>query len=268
MKFIIEQKKLKDILDYLQVDGIFPFVPLTVKSKNGVKYVESIQETSDHGIFRYAKFTDDYFKTLTLDENAEKKGDTRFETINFEAEKVHKLISREAPETDLTIYTENERLYIDSKRVHITLNLIDSSLGQLASYPFKLEKGVPFFRKGTVPLNNYVTMSSKSFKNIVDYAGPIGTIFFSFRLNKHEKFTVKVGDLEGYSETVEYTPNAKTIGFESEVDVVLTQAVKQVANTIGGNVGVRLKTGFPVWFFESSQKHKFGVLVAPHRGGE
>ena len=251
MKVVIEQQKLKDILDYLQVSSLFPFPNITIKKGEMI----SIQETSDHAVFRYVKFTKEYFKTLSDKE----------ENIKIDADKLHKIISREEPTSVLTITTKDGRLIVEGKRSFAKLNLVDTDVGAKDKLPFDIKKGVPYF-KGNVPLDTYVSMGLKSFKSVVEYAKVLDTEFFKYEVTKDREFSIKVGDLEGYAETVEYNPNAQIRDFGGPVNVVLAKGVKELADTFTGNVGIRMRTAYPAWFFEASHKHRFGVLIAPHSG--
>jgi len=250
MKFVIEQQKLKDIIDYLQVSSLFPYPNIMIKKGEMV----SIQETADHSIFRYVKFSKDYFKSLSEKE----------ENIKVDASKLHKIISREEPTSIMTLSTEDGRLLVDGKKSHVKLNLIDTDVGARDSLPFSIKKGVPHF-KGDVPLDTHISMSLKDFKSIVEYANVLDTEFFDFTINKNREFTVKIGDLEGYAEEATYDANVQVRDFGAPVKVILAKGIKELADTFTGNVGIRFRTGYPTWFFEASHKHKFGVLIAPHK---
>lgn len=249
MEFVIEQSKLKDMLDYLQVSSLFPFPRLTVKDGE----VSSIQETPDHSIFRYVKFSKDYFDSLS----------EKTDFVTVDAQKIHKIISREDAKTKIKIQAKDGRLMIDTPNAHTELNLINTDVGARDELPFKIKKGVPIF-KGDVPLDTCVHVDLPHFKNVVEFAKVLDTEFFKFMIDENKKMIAEIGDLEDYAETSKCNLPVKVDEFQGEQKVTLSKGVKELADTFTKKVGIRFKSDFPMWFFEASNNHKFGVLIAPH----
>ena len=254
MKLEIEKEKLNEMLQYLIVADLYEFPELTV---DGEGFIQSIQETSDHSVFRYVKFSPSYFKDI------EKKE----ETIKIDGKKLEKIIANEDPKSSIKIETKDGRLFVFGDRTKADLNLVEVDETKIRkSLPFSIKDGVPYFKKKTTPLDTWMSLDLSSFKSICDYAKILETEFFKFLVDEKNKVTIKVGDLEGYAETIEYEPKAEIKEKNSEiVDVVLTRGIKELSDTFKNNIGVRMKTGFPAWFFEGEKTYKFGVLVAPHR---
>ncbi len=250
MKLQIQQEKLMDLLNYLEVESIFPFPVLTMKKGK----IKSIQKTANSSAFRYVEFEKEYFR----------KHEGEDESIKIDAGKVKKLISAEDPKEVIVIETSNGRMFIQGKRAQADLPMIVLDQQELKTgLPFQMKEGVPFLKKGTVPLDTCIKMGLTSFKDMVSYASVLDTEFFRFAIDDNGGCKVKIGDLEAGSETVDYEPDSTSIEVARPVDVVITRGIKELSKTFTSDVGIRLRTGNPVWFFETTHQHKFGVMI-PH----
>jgi len=260
MKLKIEQQKLDEILNYLSVGGIYPFVSLTVKKAEEGHQILSIQETPEAGSLRYFQITDEPFESVSCE------GDK--ESVKFEVAKLHKLISKIPTKQIITISLDNEdqRLIIDSENITVKLNLIDSSVNELPSLPFSVKKGIPHLKNGSTPLDNHVSIPLKELKMATEYASALDTKFYRFNLT--DTFTIKVGDLESHAESATYRPEADIKNHSDDVSIILTQAINELANTLGEEIGMRMKNELPVWFYEKGEHHRFGLLLSPHQESE
>ena len=251
----IEQQKLDKILEMLMLDKIFPHCPLEVRlDKDKNPSVISYQEVEGHAIFRYARFMKDYFKYLKPEAG----------TIHINARKLHKIISREEPEAVVHIFTESVLLMIQTDRLDFELHLVEDSSGALTKLPFSIGKDGQVIFESAGPLENKITMSLNSFKNIVDYGKVLDTDIYQFTINDKQEVRVRVGDLETNAERLIYNPNSQVRKYTSPVKTNVSLAMTAMANTFTSDITVQLKTNSPTFFAEQSHTHRYGVLIAPY----
>jgi len=253
MKIEIKQTKLIEILDYLYVDGLFPF---SIISTKGGKLV-SVQSHKDGIAFRFASFLGDYFKSITKEE----------ETVQIDIEKIKKFASLRNPDAIITLeYPVNKKLKISSERARNMLSVptLDADVAK-TGLPFQMKEGIPHLRKGTVPLSAHVAISLKSFKTMNDYAVAHGTEFFRFKIGENKKLQVDIGDMNAMEDKTEYNPNCQVFKTDGDLDVTFTKGIKELSKTFSRDVDIYLKSNMPAWFSEVSQSHKFGVLLSPLR---
>jgi len=253
MKIQILQTKLVEILDYLYVDGLFPFPIIT--TKEGKLY--SSQADKEGFAYRYAAFLGDYFKSITKEE----------ESVKIDIEKIKKFAAIRKPDAIITIEYPSKienKLKISSERAHdyITVTKLDKQ-DIKTGLPFDIKDGTPYINKGQVPLDTHVTISLQSFKQINDYATAHGTEFFKFKISKDRKLDVRIGDIHALDDYTTYSPNCTISKAETDLDVTFTKGIKEMAKTFTRDVDIHLRSNMPAWFSEVSQSHRFGVLVSP-----
>ena len=263
MKIQIEQSKLLEILDYLYVNGLFPFS--IISTKEGKLF--SAQADKEGFAFRYAVFLNDYFKTISKEE----------ESVQIDIEKIKKFASLRKPDSIITLeYPVDNKLKISSENAKNSLsvpNVDDKDIKK--GLPFQMKpldandpnsKKVPYIMKGTVPLDTHVSIGLTSFKTINDYAVAHGTEFFKFNIGKERELEVRIGDIHAMDDFTVYKPNCQIMNTGENLDVTFTRGIKELAKTFNRDVDIHLRSGMPAWFSEVSQSHKFGVLISPVKG--
>jgi len=254
MKIEIKQSKLVEILDYLYVDGLFPFS--IVSTKGGKLF--SAQTDKDGFAFRYVVFLGDYFKTISKEE----------ESVKIDIEKVKKFINIRSPESIITIEypspTDENKLRISGEKAknNIAVTKLDSNEIK-KGLPFVMKENIPYINKGQVALDTHVAISLASFKTINDYATAHGTEFFRFKIGKDRKLEVRIGDIHALDDYTPYEPNCKVFSVNEDLDVTFTKGIKELSKTFCRDVDICMRSNMPAWFSEQSQSHKFGVLISP-----
>ena len=245
------------ILSMLMLKDTFPYCPLTIKSDKSGPSLVSYQETESKHIFRYARFFKDYFKSL-------KAGDKE-ETIHINAQKIHKVVSREEPEAVIRMYTDgDEKLMLSTPRADVTLHLLEATVGTCTGLPFSINKDGLVEFKTAGPLENIISITPKDLKRIVSYSSDLDTDKYQFILSDKKEVTIKVGDLEIGAEKAIYQPIYTVKKYVSPVNSTISLAMKEMSETFTCDIDVQCKTGMPMFFSEKSHKHRYGVLVAPY----
>lgn len=254
MEIKIIQSKLIEILDYLHVDGLFPFPIIT--TKDGKLY--SVQTSKDGLAFRYAMFMPEYFKGISKDT----------ESIKVDVEKLRKIVNMCNSKSVVVLRydgqeTEN-KLVVETERAknYIALTKLDETETK-TGIPFQIKDGVPYLSKGTVPLDTHVVISLKSFKEIDKYLSIHGTEYIKFKMKDDRKLKVIVGDIYGLEDYTVYEPVCKVMSAAEELDVTFTRGIPELAKTFTRDVDIYMRSNFPAWFTETSQSHRFGILLSP-----
>lgn len=251
MKIQIKQTKLLEILDYLYVDGLFPFsIISTVDGK-----LISAQSDKNGFAFRYAEFYNDYFKNITTED----------ESVQIDIEKIKKFTSLRKPDSIVTLeYPVDNKLKISSERARNSLSVPKLDKEDIKKeLPFQIKDGMPYLKKGTVPLDTHIAISLASFRTINDYATAHGTEFFKFRIDKDRKVQVRIGEIQAMEDFTIYEPNCQVFQINGEVETTFTKGIKELAKTFNRDIDVYMRSNMPAWFSEVSQNHKFGVSVSP-----
>jgi hypothetical protein len=253
MKIQILQPKLIEILDYLYVDGLFPFSVIT--TKDGSLY--SSQSDKEGFAYRYAAFLGDYFKSITKEQ----------ESIKIDIEKIKKFASIRKPESIITLEypsTNENKLKISSEHAKDSISVTKLDPSEIKQgLPFDIKEGTPYINKGKIALDTHATVSLASFKTINDYATAHGTEFFKFKIGKDRKLEVRIGDIHALDDYTTYSPNAQVTKVQGEIEVTFTKGIKELAKTFTRDIEIHLRSNMPAWFSEISQSHRFGVLLSP-----
>lgn len=257
MKIELEQKKLMEILDCLSVDGIYPFSIITVK--DGALY--SIQTDKDGFTYRYVRFEKDNFKEISDKEEA----------VKIDVEKIKGFASLRAADDVITLEypspISKNKIQIRSKRFrnNIAVTKIDDDEVK-RGLPFKLKNKIPYINKGQTALDTHITISLKSFRQMVLCASKHGTEFYRFKIGKDRKLEILVGDINKRDDFTSIEPNCTVNNVNEELDVTFTKGVKELAKVLSRDIDIHLRSNMPAWITELSHNHKFGVLISPVRG--
>ena len=255
MKILIEQPKLLNILNYLYVDGIFPFAVITTKKGKLI----SSQSDKDEFIYRYVQFLPTNFKEISQEN----------ESLKIDVEKVKGFISLRNAKDIITIEytspTAPNKMLISGGGVknNIAVVKVDEK-EKNTSLPFTMTDGVPHMHGGEVPLDTHVKMDIASFKLIESYASKHGIEFYRYQLGKDKKLRVFVGDVNEIEDTSTIEPTCEIVSIGAELDTMFTKGIKEITTVFKHDVNIYLRSNFPGWFTEVSKDHRFGVTIAPY----
>jgi len=252
MKIEIKQQKLIEILDYLYVDGLYPFSIITTKDGKLI----SAQKEKDGFGFRFAMFDKEYFHDITEEQ----------ESVKIDVEKIKKFASLRKPDAIITLeYPVKKKLQVSGEGLKDNLSVPELDDKEIMiKLPFKIKDGMPYLRGGKVALDTHVTLSLGSLKKINDIATAHGTEFFRFVVGKDKKLKVRIGEIHALEDFSEYEPEgSKVFKANGELEVTMTKGIKEISKTFTRDIEVYLRTNMAGWFSEISQSHKFGVLVSP-----
>ena len=202
MKILIEQSKLLNILNYLYVDGIFPFAVITTKKGKLI----SSQSDKDEFIYRYVQFLPTNFKEISQEN----------ESLKIDVEKVKGFISLRNAKDIITIEypspTAPNKMLISGGGVknNIAVVKVDEK-EKNTSLPFTMTDGIPHMHGGEVPLDTHVKMDIASFKLIESYASKHGIEFYRYQLGKDKKLRVFVGDVNEIEDTSTIEPTCEIV---------------------------------------------------------
>ena len=256
MKIQIQQTKLIEILDYLYVDGLFPFSIVTTKGGK----LFSVQQDKEGFAMRYAVFHGDYFKQISEEE----------ESVQWDIEKIKKFVNLRKPETFLTLnYPVEKKLVIKGEGA--TTRIVVSKINPedvKNKLPFVMKgehKNIPHINKGQVALDTHVSLSLAALKKISSYGSAHGTEFFKFKIDEKRKLQVFVGDVHAIEDDSILDVNAQVHNVNEELNVTFTKGIVEMAKTFSGDVEIHMRSHMPAWFSEVTHNHKFGVLLSPVR---
>jgi len=253
MKIEIVQSKLIEILDYLYVDGLFPFSIIT--TKNGK--LESSQSDKDGFAYRYAAFLEDYFQNISKEE----------ESVKIDISKIKRFASIRKPDSIISIeypYGKDNKLKISGENAKDMISVIMLEPTEIRKgLPFDIKDGTPHIAKGTIALDTHISMDVSSFKTINDYATAHGTEFFKFKVGKDKKLEIRIGDIHSLDDYTTYTPNIKADNIKDEIEVAFTKGIKELTKTFSNDIEIHMKSNMPAWFSEVSKTRRFGVLLSP-----
>lgn len=257
MKIELEQKKLIEILDYLSVDGIYPFSIVTVKKGN----LMSIQTDKDGFTYRYVRFEKDNFKSISEKE----------ESVKIDVEKIRRFaVLRNADDIITLEYPAPKsanKLQIRSKRARYNVAVTQIDDDEIKSgLPFKIVDKVPYVNNGQTALDTSITISLQSFKEMVSDAARHATEFYRFKIGQSRNLEVLVGDVNKRDDFTSIDPNCTVNVVKGDLDVTFTKGVKEMSKVLSRDVDIHLRSNMPAWFSEISHNHKFGMLISPVRG--
>jgi len=256
MKIQIQQTKLIEILDYLFVDGLFPFSIVTVKDGKLV----SAQNDKEGFAMRYAVFLGDYFKQISKEE----------ESLQWDIEKIKKFVNLRKPDTFIKLeYPVENKLVISGEGVKTRIVVSKINPGDVKKkLPFVMKgehKNIPHINKGQVALDTQVSLSLAALKKISSYGSAHGTEFFKFKIGKERKLEVTVGDVHAVEDDSVLDVNAQVHVVNEELNVTFTKGIAEMAKTFSGDIKINMRSHMPAWFSEVTHNHKFGVLLSPVR---
>jgi len=253
MKIEIRQQALLEILDFLYVDGLFPFPIISTKKGKLI----SAQYDKDGFSYRYAGFEGDYFKSITTEE----------EYVKLDVEAIKKSINLRNADSILTLEypCNNNELKISDNYLsdfYPTTKLDKAEKNQ--ALPFELKDKIPYI-EDNIALDTHIIMGAPSFKMMSDSASSHGTDFYKFTVNRETRdVEIKIGEIQAMEDYAIYKPpTCKVLNINENVDVTFMKGIKQIAKTFNRDINIYLRTNMPAWFQEVSEHHRLGVLISP-----
>lgn len=264
MKLQVKQQRLIEILDYLYVDGLFPFAIISTTPQGNLM---SMQTDNEGLAFRRAVFSPNYFKSITKEE----------ETVKIDVDKIKKFANLRKSDAIIEIEypapgMENKlRISCARSKDNISTTKIDEKEIK-KGLPFEMKRidpndkkspKIPWLNKGAVALDTRVAISLNSFREIVSYAGAHGTEFYKFQIGDDGKLNIRIGNLHELDDFSNYSPHSTILAARGDIDITFTNGIKELAKTVSGDVHIYMRSNLPAWFSEKSKDRIFGVLLSP-----
>ena len=256
MKIEIEQPKLIELIEMLYVDGLIPYPVIEVKEDSSSLFSSQFLQQSPAGeIYRYLWIDRSFFKKIQYDEQPN--------VIKLMAEKLLKFVKSLPTTSTIKIESDQNTLTLETEEISLSTKTpsIDET-EHLKGFPFKMENETPHLMKGTVPLENHVIVPYSSFKQLTSYESIIQKPIYLFELNE-AGFNATLREEHGLSDVITYSMKAKVVKRNENAKVAFTVGMKELAGTFTQDIHIRLKTNFPVWFYEKSQNYFLGILMNP-----
>jgi len=255
MKIVVQQSKLLEILNYLYVDGLFPFSIITTKEGKLI----SAQSDKDDFSYRYVQFLPDNFKEISTEQ----------ESIKIDVEKVKGFASLRKPDDIITLEypspSAKNKLQLSGGGAKDNITLAKVSQDEIKmGVPFVMKDKVPYIQKGEVALDTHVVIGLKSFRDIDAWASKHGTEFYRYQIGKERKLKVLVGDIHEVEDSSLLEPTCQVLAVNEELDVTFTKGIKQITKVFSHDVDICMRSNMPAWFSEVSQSHRFGVMLSPY----
>ena len=252
MKFVMKQEKLEELLEKLIVKDIFPSAIITVKDGS----LFSIQKEEHARALRFLLVKETFFDEI------ESKG---AETIELDVERTLNTVKNILPNTVLTFETKGNKVSIKGENVNANISYRDPEsdvLTTLKDAKIEIIEGVPHVGDSKLPLDINLEIKLSDFKDLAGYASSLKTEFYKFYFDG-AKLAVRIGDLHDFSDYVIYNPKTE-IKTGTELAVIFTYGVPQVADTFRKSVNISTKTNAPAWIYESDEHYTLGILIPPY----
>jgi len=258
MKFVITKGKLENMLEMLMVKDILPKCILNAKGKT----ITSLQKDEHNRLARLLKLKESFFNSI--DEVKEE------EVIEFDAKKVINII-KNIPSNIITWKTDKNKIIISSENREYGIGIIEPENVE-KDLPFKIVEGVPTF--SDIPLDTKLKVKISDMRDISQNANTLSTEFIRFKA-VDKKLIVRIGDVHDFDDYCAIDMVDAKIEDKGKLDAVFTYGVPQISATFRGDVddvkdvkdacmNMRMKDDYPAWFYEKTNDHYLGVLVAPY----
>lgn len=257
MKIVSTQEKLVDILNKLYLDGVTMYGVMYVDENNNLISSQLVQKTKIGEVYRYLKITKDYFKEIDYE------GDHT--PVKFDVEKLLKVIKTLSPKDTVELKMTKDEILLNTENLTYHAKPFTAEEDEvLRGLPFKMENDMPYLMKGTVPLINHITVSRVDFRNLPNYESILTNPVYIFELDKENNvFRVTIKEEKGLTESFVCRPKTHIHHIEDNVKLKFTQGIKELAKVFDYDINIRMKPNLPVWFYETSQYHFFGILLTP-----
>jgi len=255
LKIQILSSKLLEILNYLYVDGLFPFSIITTKEGK----LMSSQSDKEGFAYRFVQFMPDFFKEISQET----------ETVKIDVEKVKGFVSLRKPDDIISLEYPSplapNKLLISGGGAKTNLSVVKVSPEEIKSgIPFTMKDKVPYIKGGEVALDTHVLIGLSSFRSIDAYASKHGTEFYRYQIGKDRKLNVIVGDIHGVEDSSVIEPTCQVLVVNGELDATFTKGIRNITKVFTHDVDVCLRSNLPAWFSEVSQSLRFGVMISPY----
>ena len=268
MKFKIKKDKLEHMLEMLMLKDVLPTAVLTMQ--NGKLF--SIQQEEHARALRLLKLNENFFEDKIEGED---------ESVEIDVATILSILKRNHHDNIVKVSITGNKISIVGDRVDVVLPVREPD-DVKTKLPFIVdENGVPLFGEDKKPLDVHILMTIDDYKDFCAYANPIKTDFFKF-LIEEGLVKARIGDVHDFDKRIKFTPRAE-IKSGTELDVTFPYAIPQIGDTYVGFesdikfmdkgeekqekhkvIGIRGRSGFPMWFYEKTDEYFLGVIVPPY----
>ena len=256
MKLTIKQPDLLKLLNYLSVDGIYPYAVLVPGDK---ALVSSQPEKSGLG-WRFCMFASKYFESYEPDDNA----------CKIDVAEAKKFVSLYATDEIITLQYPSPAKNAENKLQISSKNAIDyldtgtiEDKEKRHKLPFKTEDGYPFIQKGKVKLGTHITINKDVLTKLQKRASAHGSEYYRFIIGKQETLITRLGDVKAVANHSTVKPESTVHSHEKTLDCTFTRGFKELSNTIIDSLDMYMKTASAGWFVEKGDHYFFGILLSP-----
>ena len=249
MEFELKQEKMRDLLEKMSVQNLFPMSIIKASEDE----ISSVQREANGVGIREARFKKSFFDKLNVEED---------EIIELDIQRALNIIKKLSSNTVLKFKTKDDKVVISGKRVHINLSYREPKEEDIIDQmPFEdIKDGVPTI-KG-VELSTEVKMKLTDLKDTTDYGNSLGTEFYTFETEKG-KLKIRVGDLHKFSDFVLFEPEAEVEKGE-DTEAIYTVGLPQIANTfVEKEFIIKFASGAPALVCEESKDSSLNLLLPP-----
>jgi len=249
MKFKLKQEKMRDLLEKMMVQNLFP-MSIIKASENEIS---SLQRESNGVAIREAIFKKKFFEELEVEKE---------EVIELDIQRALNVVKKIDPKETLTFKTKEDKVVISGKRTHINLSYREPKEDDiLESMPFEVSNGIPEI-KG-IKLETEVKLKLIDLKDATDYGSSLNTEFYTFK-TEGNKIQIRVGDLHKYSDFVLFEPEAVIKGEDAEA--IYTVGLPQVANTfVKSEFIIKYADNAPALLIEENAECVLSLLFPPQQ---
>ena len=260
MKIVTTQEKFKDLLEKLVMKDMFPSSVICVKDGK----LFSIQKEQHARGLRFLNVKSSFFEKLEGNES-----------IEIDAQRTLDIVKSISPGTKLIVETKDNKLIIKKLMTDDKGNVIgekgftaigwkepETVITSLDQVKVHIKDGIPTVGDTKVQLQNHLTVDLSDFKELAGYGSSLKTEFYKFSTNSN-KLDVKIGGIHDFSDyDVEHPKSEIKAG--SDLEVIFTYGIPQIAESFRENVNVRTKSNCPGWFYESTKDYVLAVLIPPY----
>lgn len=266
MKFKIKKEKLEHMLEMLMLKDILPTAVLTLKDGK----IFSIQQEEHARALRILKLNKSFFEEEVSGED---------ESVEIDSAKLLSII-KGISDRLLTVDISGNKISVIGEGDRIDIRLPVKEPEQIkTSLPFKIENGIPLIGEDKKPLDVHINILLEDFKEFCNSSNPLKTDFFKF-LIEGGVVKARVGDIHDFDSRIKYKPRGQLLS-GTELDVAFSYGIPQIGATFVGNsvkvsdgdegkektlqmIGIRGRSGYPMWFYENTSDYSLGVVVPPY----
>jgi hypothetical protein len=249
MEFKLKQEKMRDFLEKMSVQNLFP---MSIIKASGDE-ISSVQREANGVGLREVRFKKSYFDNLKIDKD---------EVIELDIQRALNVIKKLSGNVNLKFKTKDDKVVITGKRVHINLSFREPKEEDIIDkMPFEdIKDGVPIIKD--VELSTEVKMKLLDLKDATDYGNSLGTEFYTFE-TEDSKLKIRVGDLHKFSDFVLFDTDAE-VKSGDKTEAIYTVGLTQIANTfIKDDFTIKFGSEAPALIYEEDDDVYLAILLPP-----